>query len=122
MLLMGSSKALADREAFMRFQVFQWIINARSLKLAMGLKTAKGKKYRLDKIQPRHFLATAEECGFSKQKMTEILEKFATEFPKAVERVKHNLPVDFPEHVSEAIFSHSLQMVQKLELVNKDAE
>ena len=161
-LLMGSSKALADREAFMRFQVFQWIIgatdghaknfsifiepqggyhltpfydiisaytvlggkglNIRSLKLAMGLKASKGKKYRLDKIQPRHFLATAEECGFSKQKMTEILEEFATEFPKAVERVKHNLPVDFPEHVSEAIFSHSLQMVQKLGLVNKDAE
>ncbi|MDD1792755.1 type II toxin-antitoxin system HipA family toxin [Enterovibrio sp. ZSDZ42] len=155
-LLLGSSNALEDRDAFMRFQVFQWIIGAtdghaknfsiflgaggsyqltpfydilsaypilggkglhlRSLKLAMGLKANKGRKYKLDKIFARHFLATAKEVGFSTQRMQAILDEFAKQLPSAIKQVKQQLPEAFPEHVSMVIFEQSLKMVGRVYL------
>ncbi|WP_325893700.1 type II toxin-antitoxin system HipA family toxin [Grimontia sp. NTOU-MAR1] len=154
-LLLGSSNALADRAAFMRFLVFQWLIGAtdghaknfsifigaggtyqltpfydiisaypivggkglhiKSLKLAMGLKASKGKKYKLDKIYPRHFLATAKEVGFSKIQMQEIMDGLAGALPKAIEQVKQQLPPEFPAHIADAIFEGALKMVARLE-------
>ena len=153
-LLLGSSQPLQDRDAFMRFQVFQWIIgatdghaknfsifiepkgsyrltpfydilsaypilggkglNIRSLKLAMGLKSTKGKKYQLNKIFSRHFLDTAKQVGFDRQRMQDILDEFTTTFPKAVAQVQGALPKDFPEHVANAIFDNSLKMLKRL--------
>lgn len=156
-LLMGSGHSLQDRDDFMRFQVFQWIIgatdghaknysifiepmgtyrltpfydilsaypvlggkglNLRSLKLAMGLKATRGKKYQLDKIYSRHFVDTAREVGFDTQRMHEILDEFVNSFPTAVEQVRQALPDDFPAHISEAIFGYSLKMLSKLTFV-----
>ncbi|NMR77956.1 HipA domain-containing protein, partial [Vibrio alginolyticus] len=40
-------------------------INTRKLKLAMSLKsTSSGNKWHLEKVYPRHFIATAETVGF----------------------------------------------------------
>ncbi|MDD1784122.1 type II toxin-antitoxin system HipA family toxin [Enterovibrio sp. ZSDZ35] len=155
-LILGSSNALEDRDAFMRFQVFQWIIGAtdghaknfsiflgaggsyqltpfydilsaypimggkglhlRSLKLAMGLKANKGRKYKLDKIFARHFLATAKEVGFSTQRMEDILDEFAHQLPAAIEHVKQQLPEVFPAHIADAIFENSLKMVKRVSM------
>ncbi|GHA50587.1 type II toxin-antitoxin system HipA family toxin [Photobacterium aphoticum] len=155
-LLLGSSNALADREMFMRFQVFQWIIGAtdghaknfsiflgvggsyqltpfydilsaypllggkglhlRSLKLAMGLKASKGKKYPLDGIFARHFIATAKDVGFSIHQMNTIIDEFVAQLPGAIERVNRILPEDFPEHISQSIFENSLKMAHRLTL------
>jgi serine/threonine-protein kinase HipA len=153
-LLMGSSQALEDRDNFMRFQVFQWIIgatdghaknfsifiqrggsyrltpfydilsaytvvggkglNIRSLKLAMGLTATKGKKYQIDKICTRHFLDTAKSVGFDQERMQEILNEFAIELPKAIERLSGKLPEGFPESISSPIFTQSLTMIKRL--------
>ena len=153
-LLMGSSQSLKDRETFMRFQVFQWLIgatdghaknfsifidamgsyhltplydilsaypiiggkglNMRSLKLAMGLTASKGKKYPLDKIYARHFIATAKLVGFDSDRMLDIMNAFIIEMPKAIERVQAQLPEEFPEHIAQSIFHNTLRMVNKL--------
>lgn len=155
-LLLGSSNALADREAFMRFQVFQWIIgatdghaknfslflepsgtyrltpfydilsaypilggkglNVRSLKLAMGLKASKGKKYQLDKIYARHFIDTAKSVGFPLDKMNVILDDFIEKLPTAIEAVSQQLPEGFPEHISSTVFRESMKRVRRLSL------
>lgn len=155
-LLEGSSNALADRENFMKFQVFQWVVgaidghaknysiflekqgsyrltpfydilsaypitgkkglNIRQLKLAMGLKASRGKKYQINKIYPRHFLDTAHSVGFNADKMQNILDEIQTEFPKAIERLSARLPDDFPQHITQAIFENSLAMLKKLSL------
>ncbi|WP_022942831.1 HipA domain-containing protein [Psychromonas hadalis] len=48
-------------------------LNIRQVKLAMGLKATKGKKYHINKIYPRHFVETAKQVGFETDKMESIL-------------------------------------------------
>ncbi|OEE69816.1 hypothetical protein A1OO_03275 [Enterovibrio norvegicus FF-33] len=59
-------------------------LHLRSLKLDMGLKANKGRKYKLDKIFARHFLSTAKEVGLSTQRMQAILDEFANQLPSAI--------------------------------------
>ncbi|WP_312058184.1 type II toxin-antitoxin system HipA family toxin [Pantoea septica] len=153
-LLMGSSNALEDRDEFMKFQVFQWLIgatdghaknfslyierggsyrltpfydilsaypvlggaglNIRELKLAMGLTASKGKKSEIDKIFPRHFLATAESVRFSRERMAQILAFFAEALPAAVARVRAQLPAAIPPAIADAIFDNALKMAARL--------
>ncbi|EOZ5204695.1 type II toxin-antitoxin system HipA family toxin [Escherichia coli] len=122
--LMGSSEALKDRYDFMKFQVFQWLIGATvlggtgihisDLKLAMGLNASKGKKTAIDKIYPRHFLATAKVLRFPEVQMHEILSDFARMIPAALDNVKTSLPTDFPENVVTAVESNVLRLHGRL--------
>lgn len=156
-LLNGSTNAQKDRDDFMRFQVFQWLIgatdghaknfsifieangayrltpfydimsayptshgrgiNTRKLKLAMSLKsTSKGNKWHLEKIYPRHFIATAETVGFCTIRMREILDEFVDTFPNAIEQVVNQLPNGFPVHIVDSIVSNSLRILGKIKL------
>ncbi len=56
-------------------------IHISDLKLAMGLNASKGKKTAIDKIYPRHFLATAKVLRFPEVQMHEILSDFARMIP-----------------------------------------
>ncbi|WP_217555373.1 type II toxin-antitoxin system HipA family toxin [Vibrio metschnikovii] len=156
-LLNGSTNPQKDRDDFMRFQVFQWLIgatdghaknfsifieangayrltpfydimsafpsssgrgiNTRKLKLAMSLKsTSSGNKWHLEKIYPRHFIATAETVGFCTIRMQEILEEFVDTFPNAIEQVVKQLPNGFPAQVIDSIASNSLRILGKIKL------
>lgn len=72
-------------------------IHISDLKLAMGVNASKGKKTAIDKIYPRHFLATAKVLKFPEVQMHEILSDFARMIPAALDNVKTSLPTDFPE-------------------------
>ncbi|EQY69184.1 HTH-type transcriptional regulator hipB [Escherichia coli UMEA 3268-1] len=74
-------------------------IHISDLKLAMGLNASKGKKTAIDKIYPRHFLATAKVLKFPEVQMHEILSDFARMIPAALDNVKNSLPTDFPERI-----------------------
>lgn len=100
--LMGSSEALKDRYDFMKF------------KLAMGLNASKGKKTAIDKIYPRHFLATAKVLKFPEVQMHEILSDFARMIPAALDNVKNSLPTDFPENVVTAVETNVLRLHGRL--------
>lgn len=80
-------------------------LNIRDAKLAMGLNATKGKKYAIDKIFPRHFLATAKAVNFSQTSMAEIMQQFVTDTPQVIERVTSQLPEGFPTHISETILN-----------------
>ncbi|HCB8512882.1 TPA: HipA domain-containing protein [Escherichia coli] len=92
--LMGSSEALRD--------------------LAMGLNASKGKKTAIDKIYPRHFLATAKVLRFPEVQMHEILSDFARMIPAALDNVKTSLPTDFPENVVTAVETNVLRLHGRL--------
>jgi len=152
--LMGSSNALEDRYAFMKFQLFQWLIgatdghaknfsifierggsyrltpfydiisvypvlggtglNLRDLKLAMSLKASKGRKNGIDKIFPRHFLATAKQVNFDVNQMIEIIDFHLAEVLPAIERAAKILPDDFPPSISDGLFENTLRMLNRL--------
>ncbi|EEW1927168.1 HipA N-terminal domain-containing protein [Escherichia coli] len=84
------------------------------LLLAMGLNASKGKKTAIDKIYPRHFLATAKVLRFPEVQMHEILSDFARMIPAALDNVKTSLPTDFPENVVTAVETNVLRLHGRL--------
>ncbi|HCE1978770.1 TPA: type II toxin-antitoxin system HipA family toxin [Vibrio parahaemolyticus] len=92
-------------------------INTRKLKLAMSLKsTSSGNKWHLEKVYPRHFIATAETVGFCTIRMQEILDEFVESFPNAIEQVVNHLPYGFPAQIIDSIVSNSLRILGKIKL------
>ncbi|WP_412502289.1 hypothetical protein [Shewanella algae] len=89
-------------------------LNIRQLKLAMGLKATKGKKYEINKILPRHFLDTAKAVNFSQDKMQRIMDEMKGALPEAISQVKANLPEGFPEHISNSIFENAKKKNKKI--------
>lgn len=89
-------------------------IHISDLKLAMGLNASKGRKTAIDKIYPRHFLATAKALKFPEVQMREILSEFAEQIPVALDSVTAALPTDFPENVAMAIQTNVLRLYGRL--------
>lgn len=89
-------------------------IHISDLKPAMGLNASKGKKTAIDKIYPRHFLATAKVLKFPEVQMHEILSDFARMIPAALDNVKTSLPTDFPENVVTAVETNVLRLHGRL--------
>ncbi len=80
----------------------------------MGLNASKGRKTAIDKIHPRHFLATAKALKFPEVQMREILSEFAEQIPVALDSVTAALPTDFPENVAMAIRMNVLRLHGRL--------
>lgn len=89
-------------------------LNLRKVKLAMGLKATKGKKYNIDQIYPRHFMATAKEVGFDEEVMSEIMDDIKNSTENIIENTRNLLPANFPLEVSESIFNGMLARVKRL--------
>ncbi|EEW7925821.1 autotransporter outer membrane beta-barrel domain-containing protein [Escherichia coli] len=71
-------------------------------------------KTAIDKIYPRHFLATAKVLRFPEVQMHEILSDFARMIPAALDNVKTSLPTDFPENVVTAVETNVLRLHGRL--------
>lgn len=89
-------------------------LNIRQVKLAMGLKASKGKKYHINKIYPRHFIETAKQVGFETAKMDTILSEIKARTEQVIIDIQARLPVNFPKKISESIFSGMLKQLKKL--------
>lgn len=89
-------------------------LNIRKLKLAMGLKATKGKKYEISKILPSHFLDTAKDVNFSQDTMQEIIDEMKDALPKAMLQVSATLPKGFPKHIVSSIFENTQKIVKKI--------
>lgn len=89
-------------------------LNIRKLKLSMGLKATKGKKYEISKLLPRHFLDTAKAVNFSQDTMQEIIDEMKDALPKAMLQISTRLPEDFPKHIADSIFENTQKLVKKI--------
>ncbi len=89
-------------------------IHISDLKLAMGLNASKGRKTAIDKIFPRHFMATAKALKFPQEQMQEILRDYAEQIPAALDVVTAALPTDFPNNVAMAIRLNVLRLHARL--------
>ncbi|WP_061011843.1 type II toxin-antitoxin system HipA family toxin [Photobacterium leiognathi] len=82
-------------------------------KMAMALTGTK-KYYKWQTIQPRHFLSTAKAVGFSTQRANELMSEMKTQAPSAIDKVRQQLPNDFPTGISESIFNGVLKQAGRL--------
>ncbi|PSV10464.1 type II toxin-antitoxin system HipA family toxin [Photobacterium leiognathi] len=82
-------------------------------KMAMALTGTK-KYYKWQTIQPRHFLSTAKAVGFSTQRANELMSEMKNQAPSVIEKVRQQLPNDFPTEISESIFNGVLKQAGRL--------
>lgn len=88
-------------------------VQEKKAKMAMALQ-GKNRHYHYTTIQPRHFISTAAHVGFSTQKATEIMQVMAEKTSRVIEQVSSQLPANFPEHISSAIFAGLSQQADKI--------
>ena len=79
-------------------------IAAKKAKMAMALQ-GKNRQYHFAMIQPRHFISTASYVGFSPDVAKQFMHEMAAQTESVVATVVAELPDDFPEHISNAIFN-----------------
>ncbi|NIF35085.1 type II toxin-antitoxin system HipA family toxin [Enterobacter sp. Tr-810] len=89
-------------------------IHISDLKLAMSLNASKGRKNDIDKIYPRHFMATARAVRFPENQMTEIMQEFINHVPQALDAVMKSLPTDFSQKVATSISKNVLRLHSRL--------
>lgn len=75
-----------------------------NLKMAMSLKS-KNRHYLWQKILPRHWLSMASHCQFSDSIMQTIMDDVFDNMEAVIQQVEALLPKDFPEQISNSIFS-----------------
>jgi len=88
-------------------------ISAQKAKMAMALQ-GKNRQYHWAQIQPRHFPATAERVGFSALRAKKMMTDMGRVTYDVIERVRQSLPIDFPRHISEAIFTGMAKQAERL--------
>lgn len=88
-------------------------IQEKKAKIAMALQ-GKNRHYHYTMIQPRHFISTAAHVGFSVQRAAEIMRDMAGNTKLVIRQVASQLPANFPEHISSAIFAGLSQQAEKI--------
>ena len=77
-------------------------IPAGKAKMAMSVK-GRNRHYHWARIQPRHFLSTAQQVGFSARRANILMQEMAEKTDAVIEQVSSTLPGDFPVHISGPI-------------------
>mgnify|MGYP003150047746 CR=1 FL=1 len=82
-------------------------------KMAMAVK-GRNRHYRWARIEPRHFLATAEGVGYSAERASAIIAGIVDRAEQAISSVENTIPVGFPASVGEPILEGVKRQVERL--------
>lgn len=82
-------------------------------KMAMAVK-GKNRHYRWGRMEPRHFIHTADHVGFSIDRATAAIQDIAERADEVVADIDGRLPPDFPAATSDPIFEGILQQTARL--------
>ncbi len=82
-------------------------------KLAMSLK-GRNRHYHWARIQPRHFLSTAQQVGFSTGRAKTLIGDILDQVEPAMSLVEGSLPEGFPSPISDPILEGVREQARKL--------
>jgi serine/threonine-protein kinase HipA len=88
-------------------------IPAQKARMAMSLK-GRNRHYHWARIQPRHFLSTAQQVGFSTKKASTLMQEMALQTEPVIRQVQSILPKNFPCHISQPVFEGLRKQARKL--------
>ena len=91
------------------------------LKKAMALE-GQNRQYHFAMIQPRHFISTAAQVGFSVEITKRLMLEMASQKEAVIAHVTADLPDDFPETISQSMFNGlSGQAARLMRLLERSA-
>ncbi len=76
-------------------------IERKTMKMAMSV--GDNRHYRMDEIQGRHFVQTAQQAGLPDYIAKEALDEISAMAEKAMKDVEQKLPTDFPEEINDSV-------------------
>lgn len=87
-------------------------IASQKVRMAMALQ-GKNRHYHWSKIMPRHFVSTADACGFSTEFAQRFLNEVLVQAESVVATIANTLDSDFPTHISDPIFNGVLNLAKR---------
>ena len=79
-------------------------LEARKIKMAMA-QSGKNRHYHWYKIQPRHFISTANQVGFNEKTARTIVADMMASVDNAIANVERQIPIGFPDTIAKPILS-----------------
>lgn len=83
-------------------------------KTKLAMSVGKRRQYVLDKIAPRHFAETANECGLPAKATKEIFAELVETVPDAIETTLGSLPKGFPAKLASHISDGASRRLQEI--------
>lgn len=71
--------------------------------MKMAMSVGNGNHYKMDEIQGRHFIQTAQRAGLPDYIAKDALEEISNTVEKAVQHIEGKLPPDFPEEIHASV-------------------
>jgi serine/threonine-protein kinase HipA len=81
------------------------------IKMAMAVR-GKSKHYNWERIQLRHWMSTAAQCGFSEYEMEKVIGDVLGSAPSVISHVMASLPNNYPAEVCEPIAEQFIRKCQ----------
>jgi len=78
-------------------------LELKEIKMAMALH-GRNTHYKYHEIMPRHWLDEAKKVHFPESEMIAIMKETTNKLSSVIDKVKSQLPQDFPEDISSSIF------------------
>lgn len=91
----------------------QGSIPAEKAKMAMSFK-GRNRHYHWARIQPRHFVSTAQQVGFSAKKAKSLMVEMAQKTEPVIAQIGAMLPRNFPNHISQPILQGLREQAARL--------
>ncbi|MCY4209652.1 MAG: HipA domain-containing protein, partial [Gammaproteobacteria bacterium] len=88
-------------------------VEYRDLKMAMALR-GKNAHYAWHEIMARHWFSHSAKVNFPKAQMQQIMDDIAGRLDAVLDTTAANLPVGFPENISEPIFTGMRRCMKRI--------
>jgi serine/threonine-protein kinase HipA len=89
-------------------------IERKQMKLAMSV--GRSRHYRIEEIQGRHFVQTAEAAGLPGARATDALREIVEAAPGAIKAIEKALPRGFPKKIHSSITSGLANRLKRIEI------
>lgn len=82
--------------------------------MRLAMSAGNNRHYRVHDVLPRHYQQSAARAGIPERTIRGILQELTEQVPAAIEKVRNELPGDFPETICNSIFSGIEQRMRRV--------
>lgn len=82
--------------------------------MKMAMSVGNNRHYKMEEIQGRHFLQTAERAGVAAYIVKEALEEIEGAAESSIQKIENTLPSDFPADIHESVIRAMKSRLQSL--------
>ena len=82
--------------------------------MRLAMSAGNNRHYRVHDVLPRHYQQSAARAGVPEKIIRGILQELTEQVPRAIEKVRNELPEEFPETICNSIFGGMEQRMRRI--------